>query len=177
MHTWLNTQNEGWWRLALDKLQIPYDYISTQDVSAATRTLTPKYDVIVFAPVGRDPQSIVAGMPMYGNPIPWKTTTPDAEHRQDRLDRRHASRASDSRASPTFRSFMRRGGVLITAMDTADFAITFGLAQGVSLKPPQRMKLAGTVLRSKRVDASSPIAYGIQRLALDLLKTMATSST
>ena len=28
MHTWQNTQNEGWVRIALDELQIPYDYIS-----------------------------------------------------------------------------------------------------------------------------------------------------
>ena len=30
VHTWLSTQAEGWWRLALDNLQIPYDYMSTQ---------------------------------------------------------------------------------------------------------------------------------------------------
>ena len=34
MHTWLYTQTEGWWRMAFDKLQIPYDYINTQTVAA-----------------------------------------------------------------------------------------------------------------------------------------------
>ena len=33
MHTWLSTQDEGWWRLALDQLQVPFAYISTQDVA------------------------------------------------------------------------------------------------------------------------------------------------
>src|SRR5712692_10639163 len=33
LHTWLSTQEEGWWRLAFDQMQIPYDYISTQDVA------------------------------------------------------------------------------------------------------------------------------------------------
>ena len=33
LHTWQNTQTEGWWRQAFDVLQIPYDYISTQDVA------------------------------------------------------------------------------------------------------------------------------------------------
>ena len=28
MHTWGGTQTEGWWREALDKLHVPYDYIS-----------------------------------------------------------------------------------------------------------------------------------------------------
>ena len=27
IHTWTNTQNEGWYRIALDQLHIPYDYI------------------------------------------------------------------------------------------------------------------------------------------------------
>src|SRR5438477_674274 len=31
MHTWLNTQDEGRWRLAFDQMGIPFDYISTQD--------------------------------------------------------------------------------------------------------------------------------------------------
>src|SRR5262249_52887731 len=28
VHTWTNTQNEGWFRVAFDRLQIPYEYIS-----------------------------------------------------------------------------------------------------------------------------------------------------
>ena len=33
MHTWINTQDEGWWRLALDQIGVPFTYISTQDVT------------------------------------------------------------------------------------------------------------------------------------------------
>ena len=33
MHTWLNTQDEGWWRQAFDHAGVPYTYISTQDVA------------------------------------------------------------------------------------------------------------------------------------------------
>src|SRR5438445_629891 len=49
MHTWLSTQDEGWWRLALDQLQVPYAYINTQDASKDAN-LRSKYDVIIFAP-------------------------------------------------------------------------------------------------------------------------------
>src|SRR5262249_20839740 len=52
LHTWLSTQDEGWWRLAFDQLKIPYGYISTQEV-AKNDNLNAKYDVIVFPPVGR----------------------------------------------------------------------------------------------------------------------------
>ena len=73
MHTWMSTQDEGWWRLALDQMGVPYSYISTQDV-AKDDDLREKYDVIIFAPVGAGNESIINGMPMWGNPIPWKTT-------------------------------------------------------------------------------------------------------
>src|SRR5262249_29706078 len=33
LHTWISTQTEGWWRMALDQMQIPYSYISTQQVA------------------------------------------------------------------------------------------------------------------------------------------------
>ena len=52
MHTWLATQTEGWWRYAFDTAGVPFDYISTQTV-AKEDDLRAKYDVIVFAPVGR----------------------------------------------------------------------------------------------------------------------------
>src|SRR6185436_18429782 len=74
LHTWLNTQTEGWWRQRLDLLKVPYDYISTQDVSADA-SLALRYDVILFPPVGvGDPLRIVSGLPMWGEPMPWKTT-------------------------------------------------------------------------------------------------------
>ncbi len=38
MHTWLDTQTEGWWRMALDQLHVKYDYISTQDVARKIAT-------------------------------------------------------------------------------------------------------------------------------------------
>jgi hypothetical protein len=57
-------------------------------------------------------------------------------------------------------SFVERGGVLLTVDDTADFAVTFGLTNGVSITRPTRLKVIGSVLRSKLVDNASPIAYG-----------------
>src|SRR5205823_10544886 len=56
VHTWLSTQTEGWWRLALDKLGIPYDYMSTQAITKIP-DLNAKYDVILFPPVGYNARS------------------------------------------------------------------------------------------------------------------------
>jgi hypothetical protein len=56
--------------------------------------------------------------------------------------------------------FVRSGGVLIAVDDTASFAVQYGFTAGVSITPAQRLKITGAVLRSKLVDAASPIAYG-----------------
>ncbi len=91
MHTWLSTQDEGWWRLALDQVKIPYDYISTQDV-AKTSDLNAKYDVILFAPVGRSPQQIIEGIANDRKRLAVEDYAVDSQPRQDRFNRRHATR-------------------------------------------------------------------------------------
>ncbi|MBK7600478.1 MAG: hypothetical protein IPJ07_18960 [Acidobacteria bacterium] len=159
MHTWLSTQDEGWWRLEFDRYKVPFDYISTQDVSKETN-LNAKYDVIIFAPVGRaNPQQIVSGMPMSGNPLPWKKTdlTPNLGNTDETDDMRPGLGWS---GLESLQNFVRRGGLLITANDTANFAVTFGFTPGVSTAASQRLRVPGSVIRSKLVDGASPIAYG-----------------
>lgn len=159
MHTWLSTQDEGWWRLEFDRRNIPFAYISTQDV-AADANLNAKYDVIIFAPVGRaNPQQIVSGMPMFGNPLPWKKTdlTPNLGGIDETDDMRPGLGWSGLQ---NLQTFVQKGGLLITANDTSSFAVSFGFTPGVSVTAPQRLRAPGTVVRSKMVDAASPIAYG-----------------
>src|SRR5207244_9678539 len=55
---------------------------------------------------------------------------------------------------------VQQGGVLISSMNTSDLAIGYGLAPGVSIGQKQKFKATGTALRTKLVDASSPLAYG-----------------
>ena len=159
MHTWINTQDEGWWRLTLDQLAVPFTYISTQDVTK-DQDLRSKYDVILFPPVGRaNGQTIITGQPMYGNPIPWKTTelTPNIG-KEDSTDDIRPGMGWEGVAN--LQKFVREGGLLIAVDDTANFAIQYGFTPGVSVTPAQRLKITGAVVRSKLVDGASPIAYG-----------------
>ncbi|MGA9335549.1 MAG: M14 family zinc carboxypeptidase, partial [Rudaea sp.] len=121
MHTWLDTQTEGWWRMALDKLGVKYSYISTQSV-ARERNLRRKYDVILFAPIGvNDSQAIVDGLPMWGNPLPWKTTrlTPNI----GRIDSTEDIRPGlGEHGLANLKRFVADGGLLVTSEDTAQFA-------------------------------------------------------
>ena len=158
MHTWLNTQDEGWYRIGLDQSQVPYTYISTQDV-ARDPNLKGKYDVILFAPVGRGSQAIINGLPMYGNPLPWKKTqlTPNLGSIDETDDMRPGLGWSGLQ---NLQKFVKEGGLFITVDDTAEFAINYGFTAGVTANRSQRLRAIGAILRTKTVDAASPVAYG-----------------
>jgi hypothetical protein len=158
MHTWLNTQDEGWYRLGFDHLQVPFAYISTQDVSRDPN-LKAKYDVIVFGPVGRGGQAIINGMPMYGNALPWKKTqlTPNLGGTDETDDMRPGLGWSGLQ---NLQKFVKDGGLFITVDDTSEFAVNYGFTQGVTANRSQRLRAIGAILRTKMVDGASPIAYG-----------------
>lgn len=159
MHTWLATQTEGWWRYAFDKEGVPFDYINVQTV-AKESDLRAKYDVIVFAPVGRaSTEEIVNGLPMWGNAMPWKTTglTPNLGKLDATDDMRPGLGAS---GVEHLREFVSKGGLLITCEDTAQFAIESGMAPGVSVAPRGEARVVGSVLNSTFVSERSPVAYG-----------------
>jgi hypothetical protein len=161
MHTWLSTQTEGWWRQALDTMHVPYDYISTQTV-AKESDLNSKYDVILFAPIGRfvSPDVIINGISTdWGNPLPWKTTdlTPNLG-KIDSTDDMRPELGWDGVAH--LQDFIRKGGVLVTVMDTANLAVSLGFTHGVTVARSPRERIVGSVIRTDFVDSASPIAYG-----------------
>jgi len=158
MHTWLGTQTEGWWRQAFDRAGIPFTYMSTQKI-ASEADLNSKFDVIIFAPVGRASSTdIIDGLPMWTNPMPWQKTalTPNLA-----IDETADTRPGLGYAGlEKLKSFVSNGGLLITCEDTAQFAIDTGLAPGVSVAPKADSRVVGSVLGSVFVTKSSPIAYG-----------------
>ena len=159
MHTWVSTQTEGWWRQAFDFLHIPYSYISTQD-AAKDPNLNAKYDVILFPPGGGSPQSILAGLPMWRNPMPWKKTELTPNMGIDETDDIRPGLGGNGVNNLV--TFVKNGGVLVTVENTAEMAVTFGLASGVSVNNPPRLHVVGSLLRTRVVDDASPLAYGIR---------------
>ena len=108
VHTWTNTQNEGWYRIEFDRLQIPYSYISDH-VIRNTPNLREKFDVMIFPPVGGSAQTIVNGMPQRGEPIPWKASdlTPNFAQSPDQTDDMRGGMGVDRRREPA--EVYRRG--------------------------------------------------------------------
>ncbi|HYX24157.1 MAG TPA: hypothetical protein VFC23_08410, partial [Thermoanaerobaculia bacterium] len=160
LHSWLNTQTEGWWRQRLDLLKIPYKYISTQDV-AADSSLATRFDVILFPPVGfGDPQRIVSGLPMWGEPMPWKTTpeTPNL----GKIDSTDDQRPGLGYAGlDHLRQFVEQGGLLVAVDDTARLLVSAGLAPGVRVASPKGLRVVGSVLDARFPDPASPLVDGL----------------
>src|SRR5206468_868559 len=50
VHSWIRTQDEGWWRAALDRYGVPYAYFSDQQLRDGN--LRAKYDVLVMPHIG-----------------------------------------------------------------------------------------------------------------------------
>jgi hypothetical protein len=159
MHTWQSTQTEGWWRQAFDFNGIPYTYISTQDV-AKDPNLNAKYDVIVFGPGGGSSKSIIEGMPMWRNPIPWKVTpeTPNLTAFAQTDDMRPGL---GYEGLQNLQKFVKNGGVYIGSVGSAQFAIDNGMTNGVGMSTASRGTVTGTFLKTRLVDDASPIVYGV----------------
>ena len=160
MHTWQSTQTEGWWRQALDFNGIPYDYISVQDV-AKNANLREKYDVILFGP------GAAAARP--------SSTACRCGAIRCRGRRRPTRRTLAASRRPTtsgpglgwqglmnLDTFVKQGGVYVGAVGSAQFAIQFGLTDGVSANAAGTgSRVVGSLLRTRLVDDTSPIVYGI----------------
>jgi len=157
VHTWQSTQDEGWVRIALDELEIPYDYISVHDIRDNPR-LRDKYDVILFGPARGNALNLVDGL-SGDKPIPWKKTelTPNIGCQASTDDMRGGL---ELEGILHLRDFIKDGGLFLTFAGSSSLPIHFGLAQGISIKDTQDMWARGGVFKAEVVDKTSPIAYG-----------------
>ncbi|MFC2168161.1 M14 family zinc carboxypeptidase [Acidobacteriota bacterium] len=158
MHTWQNTQTEGWLRMGFDKLNIPYEYISVLDVRDEPN-LREKYDVIVFGPSSGNAFSIVNGLPLTGDPMPWKKSelTPNIGV-QDETDDMRGGLEMDGIFN--LYNFLKQGGLFITLTSSSSIPIQFGMAQGLQIKQTPNLWARGGVYSTTFRDRKSPIAYG-----------------
>ena len=169
VHTWLNTQDEGWYRVELERLGIPYDYVSDQDISR-TPNLRSKYDVIIFGPIRTSAQNIVRGVPKFSEseaPIPWKKSdlTPNMGLSPDHTDDIRGGLGIQGVAN--LQEFIHAGGLFITIADNASLPIDFGMVSGVSIQPSTTLQARGAVMNTVFADRKSPIAYGYdERMAV-----------
>jgi hypothetical protein len=157
MHTWAATQDEGWWRLALESMNVPYEYISTQDASREAN-LREKFDVILFPPVGRGTSQEIVNGYAPGAPLPWKKTELTPNLGVDETDDMRPGLGLSGVANLT--RFVEDGGLLITSRDTAEWAADYGLARWVRTVDTNKLKAPGTIVQAVIADKKSVIVSG-----------------
>ncbi len=158
MHTWSSTQDEGWLRMGLDRLEIPYEYISVHEVRDDT-DLRSKYDVILFGPSSSNAMSIVDGIPMTGKPQPWKKTdlTPNIGVVDETDDIRGGLGLE---GVYNLYNFVKTGGLFITLSNSSSLPVHFGMAQGLKIKETNELWARGGIYGADISDSKSPIVYG-----------------
>jgi hypothetical protein len=157
VHTWVSTpQDAGWWRLTFDRFEIPYSYLSEQDL--AVNDLS-EFDVVIMPNHRASPQNLVSGTTVVGDPIPWQRT--DEYSAIGIIDE-----TSDLRQGMGYeglknlKSFVERGGVFITEGSAAAFPIHMAITRRVSIRAPRQLVARGSVLKTSVEDDTSPIVYG-----------------
>jgi hypothetical protein len=166
LHTWVNTQNDGWFRLALDECEVPYSYISDRDVRT-TSELKMKYDVIIFPPVTSSLPTLINGVRKrllddgsdFGGPVPFMSTdlTPNLGG-VDASDDIRGGLGFEGLAH--LKTFIEKGGVFVPITASAGLPVGLGMIEHVTIAETRQLQASGSVLRAGVQDKGSPIGYG-----------------
>ncbi|HEX8685157.1 MAG TPA: hypothetical protein VF654_01610, partial [Pyrinomonadaceae bacterium] len=159
VHSWINTQNEGWYRIEFDRYQIPYAYISDH-VLRNTPNLRERFDVIIYPPVGGSAQQVVAGLPARGDAIPWKQSelTPNFGTSPDQTDDMRGGMGLVGLSN--LQRFVEEGGLFVAVTSNVRIPIDYGLVSGVSVRETQQLQARGSIFNATFSDRKSPVAYG-----------------
>ncbi len=157
MHTWIETQNEGWVRFALEQMGIPFTYIADQSIKRTG--YLDKFDVVIYPHVNGPSTTMVNGRSMLGPAIPWKKTaaTPHLGQWDETDDIRPAMGLEGLAA---LRKFVERGGLLITTGNSSRLPIDMGFNASVSVTTTTRLNARGGIYRAQIAAPGSPILYG-----------------
>ncbi len=161
LHGWQNTQNDGWFRIPLDNLKIPYTYLADTKVRV-TPNLRQQYDVIIVPPMSGNLSAFVRGIPVRGDkPMPWKNTPEMPNLVAPGIDQ-----TDDIRGGMGFEGlmnldkFVEDGGLLIAVQSSAALPVNAGMTEMVQVADPRAMQAPGSVLLTTVDDKKSPITYG-----------------
>ena len=164
LFTWQSTQNDGWYRIAFDKLEIPYTYLpDTVLRTMKVGELRSKFDVLILPPSYRDLSGFVRGITMRegANPLPWKNSalTPN-------LVAPGIPEADDIRGGAGYtgvmnlQEFVKDGGLLIAVGSASNIPFQAGMTEMFNVSESTTMQAPGSVVLTNVEEKKSPIAYG-----------------
>ncbi len=164
VHNWQNTQNDGWFRVAFEELKVPYTYVADTWLRE-TQNLREKLDVIILPPMGGGGpaglSAMLRGVPMRGQPMPWKNSEDTPNFTAPGLDSTDDIRGGlGYQGLANIERFVRDGGLLIAVQTSAALPVAGGMTDMVNVGDARAMQAPGSVVLSNVDDKKSPIAYG-----------------
>ncbi len=154
IHSWSNTQDEGWVRAALDYYKIPYNYFGENSVRKMG-SLRAKFDLILWPHGG----AVGLPAPTSGDPVPYQRTAdyPALGYPDSTADTRGGLGEDGLKM---LYEFVQAGGTLVTEGGTSGIFPTYNLTPGLRPTAAPGLVNRGTILRGVITDMTSPIAYG-----------------
>jgi hypothetical protein len=170
MHSWFTTQDEGWVRLAFDRIGVPFTTISDQQLRQPG--VLDRFDVVVYPHLGTASAQIINGRPMVGPAIPWKKT-PETPHLGvwDATDDVRPGMGHDGLAA--LRRWVEKGGLLLTEGGTSRFAAEMAFHPQVNVVTTPTLRARGGVFRGQVVERAHPMLYGYERASFPLFFSQA----
>jgi hypothetical protein len=164
VHNWQNTQNDGWFRIPMEELKVPYTYVADTWLRE-NQNLREKFDVIILPPMGGGGpaglSAIIRGLPMRGDPRPWKNSAETPNFVAPGLDSTDDIRGGlGYQGLANLERFVREGGLVIAVQTSASLPVAGGMTEMVNVSDARTMQAPGSVVLSTIDDKKSPISYG-----------------
>jgi len=164
VHNWQNTQNDGWFRIPLEELKVPYSYVADTWLRE-TSNLREKFDAIILPPMGglgpSGLSSALRGLPMRGDPRPWKNSDETPNFVAPGLDSTDDIRGGlGYQGLANLERFVTEGGLLVAVQSSASLPVAGGMTEMVNVSEAHNMQAPGSVILSTVDDKKSPITYG-----------------
>jgi hypothetical protein len=164
VHNWQNTQNDGWFRIPMEELKVPYTYVADTWLRENEK-LREKFDVIILPPMGGGGpaglSAVLRGLPMRGDARPWKNTDETPNFVAPGLDSTDDIRGGlGYQGLSNLERFVREGGLLIAVQASASLPVAGGMTEMVNVSDARTMQAPGSVVLSTVDDKKSPITYG-----------------
>ncbi len=160
---WSNTQDLGWYRLAFDKLQIPYDLIFKEQIAGVP--LKQRYDVVLMAQQNISRQAVMATKAARAQPYQKSDKYQFLGMYGETAD---MSGGFGQAGVDAFAAFLDQGGTLITAGTAARFPIDFGWAHTVDTDPVPGLTSERPLVQAEITSSAHPVFYGYERKVLPI---------
>ncbi len=163
LHTWIDTQDDGAVRYALERMGVPYSYIATTALAPGGRPvdLRSRFDVILMASqrANASGESIFQGgdpahAPLAYEPSPQYPALGIPDSSSNILG------GMGYEGLAALRDFVRQGGTLITFGSASSLPTDMGLVRHVRRVEPSGLFVPGSLVQGEVAQSANPVTYG-----------------